>query len=74
MDIEEKRPLTHDMKAYRKKYYEEHKESYYNQELTCQLCGCKYKRCNASHHKKSRRHKDLSELNKLKTEIEKFKK
>lgn len=34
MDTTQSRPLTHDMELYRKKYYQEHKEEYFNEILT----------------------------------------
>lgn len=73
MDIKTRRPLTHDMETYRKKYYEEHKKDSYKEELICELCGGKYKRYNKTHHNNTKRHKELQDYNKIKNELEELK-
>ncbi len=74
MDNKNKQPLTHDKNAYKRAYYEKHKNDYYIEIFTCELCGGQYKRTNKSHHYKSRRHRELVEYNNMKKELESTKK
>ena len=69
MDNKNKEPLTRNIEAYRKAYYEKHRDNYYTAVLTCELCGGQYKRPNKSHHYNTRRHKDLVELNNMKKKL-----
>jgi hypothetical protein len=76
-------PLTHDMVAYRKKYYEENKEKY-KEYVTCDICGGKYQLFNKSHHKVLKKHinavekqekeKILAEQQKILAELDALKK
>lgn len=58
---------TDDIKEYRKKYYQEHKEDY-RQIETCEICNGSYQIWNKSAHKKSKKHKQVIEILKIKNE------
>lgn len=59
--------LTSDIKEYRKKYYEDNKNTYYKQEHICLICGGKYKINNKSHHNNSKKHQNAIIKNELQT-------
>ena len=44
------------------------KKNRYTEEITCDLCGGKYKKCNKSHHYKTKLHTMMFEKNKKKEE------
>jgi len=83
MEETTRNPLTCDMVAYRKKYYEEHKEKY-KEYITCDICGGKYQLFNKSHHKNLKKHmnavekqekeKILAEQQKILAELDALKK
>lgn len=52
----ETQKLTNNIVMYRKKYYAENKD-YFFEEIMCDICGITYKKCNKSHHMKSIKHK-----------------
>ncbi len=54
-DTEPAGALTKDIVAYRKKYYQEHKEKY-RQYATCDICGGKYQLFNKFHHRALKKH------------------
>jgi hypothetical protein len=47
---------THDIKEYKKKYWEENKEKL-NEKITCEICGAKLLKRNIKEHNNSTKHK-----------------
>lgn len=62
--------LTSNIQEYRKKYYEERKDTYYKEKHVCSICGGKYVITNKRHHYDSKKHqyaiikKELEDLKK----------
>lgn len=69
-DIEEK--VKRDRKEENRKYYERHKEKL-REKVLCVECGLEYQRSSRTLHERSKKHRMIVEMNKLKKEIEKLK-
>lgn len=57
-----------DMKEYKKKYYQEHKEKY-TKKIKCDICGNMYNLNSKSYHFKSKKHLNALELKKKDEQI-----
>lgn len=72
---EPKELKTGDMAAYRKQYYQVHKDDYKKKEV-CETCGFTYALYNKSHHLNSKKHKnavDAGVHKKIKDELDELK-
>lgn len=75
VSIESKELKTNDIIAYRKQYYQEHKDDYKKTEK-CEICGHTYRLYNKSHHKQLKKHinaVDRMEKEKLQKELDELK-